>query len=77
MTSAGSAWLAMASSGRPAAASSRPVKGGVPVQARETLAPDKGQVSQATLRRFRKSGETSVSSTPRHTPAWDELEAYE
>jgi hypothetical protein len=53
----------MASGGRPAAAYSPPVKGGVPVQAREPLAPDKGQVSQATLRRF-QSQEASVSSNP-------------
>jgi hypothetical protein len=43
LTSAGSAWLAMASDGGPATASSRPVKAGVPVQARETLAPEKGR----------------------------------
>ena len=42
MTSAGSAWRALASGGRPPAATSRPMKGGVPVQAGETLAPDKG-----------------------------------
>jgi hypothetical protein len=37
-----------------AAAPSRPVKGRVPVQARETLAPNKAQLSQVTLRRFRQ-----------------------
>lgn len=67
----------MASGGRPPAAFSRSMKGGVPVQARETLAPDKGQVSQVTLRRFRKSGEASVLLDPEATPAWDDAEASE
>jgi hypothetical protein len=51
------------------------MKGGVPVQARETLAPDTGQVSQVTLRRFRKSGEASVLLDPEATPPTDETQS--
>jgi hypothetical protein len=75
LTSAGSAWLARASGGRPAASSSRPVKGGVPVQARETLAPDKGQVSSGDPPSLPQIGRSERLLDPRHTPAWDDEQA--